>query len=273
MVEQVDFVWDGTTLAEQTAWEPGGARVTTWEHDGLRPATQTERTWWRDAPQAWVDERFYAIVTDLVGTPSELVDDLGAVAGHARSTLWGTTTWTGDSAGTPLRFPGQYHDPETGLNYNYFRYYDPETARYATLDPLGLAPSPNPNTYVHNPHTWTDPLGLSPCDSPGRNAALNQAKRDLGIPRSQHPDEVNRVPMTDRWGHAILGGDGKPIMTREYVYTRPDGSRVIIQDHGAGHSFGEGGVGDQGPHLNVRPPENTRTGSVPGARDHYPFAR
>ncbi|GDY32629.1 hypothetical protein GTS_42620 [Gandjariella thermophila] len=176
VVEQVDFVWDGTTLAEQTAWEPGGARVTTWEHDGLRPVTQTERTWWRDAPQAWVDERFYAIVTDLVGTPSELVDDLGAVAGHARSTLWGTTTWTGDSAGTPLRFPGQYHDPETGLNYNYFRYYDPETARYTTLDPLGLAPSPNPNTYVHNPHTWTDPLGLSPCDV---DAALNdwQSKR------------------------------------------------------------------------------------------------
>ncbi|MFJ6593807.1 RHS repeat-associated core domain-containing protein [Streptomyces violaceusniger] len=30
----------------------------------------------------------------------------------------------------PPRFPGQYADPETGLNYNHFRYYDPETARY-----------------------------------------------------------------------------------------------------------------------------------------------
>ncbi|RNG18204.1 hypothetical protein EEJ42_27590 [Streptomyces botrytidirepellens] len=28
-----------------------------------------------------------------------------------------------------LRFPGQYADPETGLYYNYFRHYDPETAR------------------------------------------------------------------------------------------------------------------------------------------------
>jgi hypothetical protein len=60
-------------------------------------------------------------------------------------------------------------------------------------------------------------------------------------------------------------------MTREYVFTRPDNSQVIIQDHSAGHRFGQGGVGDQGPHFNVRPPENTRTGRVPGTSEHYPF--
>ena len=37
--------------------------------------------------------------------------------------------------------------------------------------------------------------------------------------------------MTDRNGKAILGSDGKPIMTREYTFTRPDGSKVVIQDH------------------------------------------
>jgi len=26
-----------------------------------------------------------------------------------------------------VRFPGQYYDQETGLHYNYFRYYDPQT--------------------------------------------------------------------------------------------------------------------------------------------------
>ncbi|MEE4358520.1 MAG: RHS repeat-associated core domain-containing protein [Desulfococcaceae bacterium] len=26
-----------------------------------------------------------------------------------------------------LRFPGQYYDRETGLHYNYHRYYDPDT--------------------------------------------------------------------------------------------------------------------------------------------------
>ncbi len=103
----------------------------------------------------------------------------------------------------------------------------------------------------------------------GRSGALNEAKRDLGIPRSQHPDSVGRVPLVDRNGKNILGTDAKPIMTREYTYTRPDGSKTIIQDHSAGHRFGQGGAGDQGAHFNVRPPENTRTGSVSGAKDHY----
>ncbi|MBJ6636844.1 RHS repeat-associated core domain-containing protein [Streptomyces sp. DHE7-1] len=63
-----------------------------------------------------------------------------------------------------MRFPGQYYDPETGLHYNYFRHYDPESARYLTPDPLGLLPAPNPVAYVDNPHSRSDPLGLTPCD-------------------------------------------------------------------------------------------------------------
>ncbi|MFY0575470.1 HNH/endonuclease VII fold putative polymorphic toxin [Cystobacter fuscus] len=106
---------------------------------------------------------------------------------------------------------------------------------------------------------------------PGRSGALNKAKQDLGILRSQHPDSVRRVPMTDSNGNRILNDAKQPIMTREYTYTRPDGSKVLIQDHSAGHKFGEGGVGDRGPHFNVRPPENPRTGHVPGTQDHYLF--
>ncbi len=105
-----------------------------------------------DAPQEEIDSRFFAIVTDLVGAPTELVDEQGDVAWHTCSTLWGTTAWAANStAYTPLRFPGQYYDPETGLHYNCFRHYGPETARYLTPDPLGLSPAPNPAAYVHNP--------------------------------------------------------------------------------------------------------------------------
>ncbi|WP_199251859.1 HNH/endonuclease VII fold putative polymorphic toxin [Photobacterium damselae] len=46
---------------------------------------------------------------------------------------------------------------------------------------------------------------------------------------------------------------------------------MVIQDHGAGHNFGQGGIGDQGPHFNIRPIENTRTGTVSGTLKHYPF--
>ncbi|MFF3627865.1 putative T7SS-secreted protein [Streptomyces sp. NPDC002164] len=153
-LETVHFTWDGATLCEQTTEDT----TLTWDYAGLRPLTQTERR------HGSTDDRFFAIVTDLIGTPTELVDESGALAWRTRTTLWGTTTWTRDAtAYTPLRFPGQYFDRESELHYNFFRYYDPELARYLTPDPLGLTPADNPVTYVHNPHTWSDPLGLGPC--------------------------------------------------------------------------------------------------------------
>ncbi|MBM4794928.1 RHS repeat protein [Streptomyces sioyaensis] len=134
------FTWDETRLAEQTDGTTGV--ILTWDHDGHRPLTQLER---KPRSQDEFDSRFFAIVTDLVGTPTELVDEQGAIAWRSRTTLWGVTARNRDAiAHTPLRFPGQYEDPETGLHYNYFRHYDPETARYTTPDPLGLDPAPNP---------------------------------------------------------------------------------------------------------------------------------
>ncbi|MET7568070.1 putative T7SS-secreted protein [Streptomyces sp. NPDC005492] len=171
VVERVVFTWDGTTLCEQTTTSPNlpNPVVLTWDHQGLRPIAQTERITSAETPQQEIDSRFFAIVTDLVGTPSELIDEHGEIVWRTRSTLWGTTAWAANSTTyTPLRFPGQYYDPETGLHYNYFRHYDPETARYLTRDPLGLAPDPNPDAYVHNPHTWGDPLGLAPDACPYR---------------------------------------------------------------------------------------------------------
>lgn len=167
--EWTEFTWDGSVLAEQTthaAYLPGRHTIS-WDHEEFHPLAQTETITTPaspDSPQEQIDRRFFAIVTDLVGTPTELVDPAtGTVAWRASSTLWGNTTWPSDSSTyTPLRFPGQYFDPETRLHYNVHRYYDPETARYTSPDPLGLAPAASPDGYVHNPHTWSDPLGLSP---------------------------------------------------------------------------------------------------------------
>ncbi|MET8469899.1 putative T7SS-secreted protein [Streptomyces sp. NPDC006422] len=175
ILEQVDFTWDGTTLCEQSTHTPGAATpavTLTWDHDGQRPLAQRENKSLSTAPQREIDERFFAIVTDLVGTPTELVDEQGDIAWRTRTTLWGTTTWPRTSTCyTPLRFPGQYFDPETGLHYNYFRHYEPESGRYLTPDPLGLAPGPSPTAYVVNPHRLVDPLGLTPCEIEGPQSA------------------------------------------------------------------------------------------------------
>ncbi|ATY14885.1 type IV secretion protein Rhs [Amycolatopsis sp. AA4] len=157
---RVDFLWDGHVLAEQVA----AGRVTTWDWDSaeFRPLAQRERTIAADRPQDRVDEEFYAIVTDFAGAATELIDPGGNVAWHADRTLWGYRA--GASQGgvsVPMRFPGQYHDEESGLYYNYFRYYDPETGRYASPDPLGLHGGDNPHAYVANPTSWLDPFGLS----------------------------------------------------------------------------------------------------------------
>jgi len=58
--------------------------------------------------------------------------------------------------------PGQYLDKETGLFYNYFRDYDPQTGRYVQHDPEGLSDGPNPYAYAGlNPLAFFDPDGRS----------------------------------------------------------------------------------------------------------------
>ncbi|MFK4598788.1 putative T7SS-secreted protein [Streptomyces pristinaespiralis] len=212
VLERITFTWDGTTLCEQITDSPELAHhvALTWDHKGLHPLTQAEHLLDRDAPQEVVDSRFFAMVTDLVGTPRELIDESGTLAWRGRSTLWGTTTWASSSTTfTPLRFPGQYFDPETGLHYNYFRHYDPETARYISQDPLGLAPAPNPSDYIPNPHTWADPLGLSGCKDFTPGVTLGDVDRIKGwVPKSIPEESMQVLRDMENYNFGWWGGPG-----------------------------------------------------------------
>jgi RHS repeat-associated protein len=197
IVETIRFTWDGPLLVEQHDETAG--TILTWEYQGHRPLVQYERR--RPMGDAEVDARFFAIVTDLVGTPTELVSPEGTIAWRSRSTCWGSTAWnTSATAYTPLRFPGQYADPETGLHYNYFRHYDPDAARFTSPDPLGLSPAPNPSTYVANPWVWSDPLGLAPkrCqmdaydwDGSVRYGRLDHLGRPTGVYACLRPEIID----------------------------------------------------------------------------------
>jgi RHS repeat-associated protein len=132
-----------------------GAPVAVIEHTALTGAT----------------ERTLYLETDLLMTPRAATDDEGR-------TVW---TWKGDAFGatlpeedpdgdgTPttihLRFPGQYFDTETGLHYNWHRYYEPWTGRYLSSDPIGLRGGVNLYAYANaNPVRFTDWKGLKPLE-------------------------------------------------------------------------------------------------------------
>jgi RHS repeat-associated protein len=79
-------------------------------------------------------------------------------------------------------YAGQYYDAETGLHYNYHRYYDPKLGRYLRADPIGLAGGINPYQYAYaNPVNLTDPYGLLPnltYDGPEYNEEFEEYLRE-----------------------------------------------------------------------------------------------
>ncbi|WP_082360354.1 RHS repeat-associated core domain-containing protein [Paracidovorax avenae] len=110
--------------------------------------------------------RIRHILCDHLGTPIALVDANGSQAGlvtwAATYHAWGAVREEYDphGIGQPLRFQGQQLDPETGLHYNRFRYYDPRVSQYVTQDPAGLNGGLNYYAYADgNPIKYVDPTG------------------------------------------------------------------------------------------------------------------
>jgi RHS repeat-associated protein len=116
-----------------------------------------------------------------------------------------------------LRFPGQYHDAEVELDYNYFRYYDPAAGRYLSGDMLGLSGGVDPHAHVPNPITWLDPLGLRACSIATKFAVpaqpgvytihLNSGQKYVGMATRSMAGRVNKAA---RSKHAVRKAGYRP---------------------------------------------------------------
>ena len=104
----------------------------------------------------------YYYGNDKLGTPQIMTDSTNTVVWEGEYKPFGEADVNPNSTVVNnFRFPGQYYDAETGLHYNYHRYYDPGMGRYLTPDPIGLDGGINLFAYVlNNPVNSVDPLGF-----------------------------------------------------------------------------------------------------------------
>ena len=92
---------------------------------------------------------YYFYQNDHLGTSQKLTAINGAVVWAAKYSSFGKASIEVDTVENNLRFPGQYEDQETGLHYNWHRYYDPSTGRYLEQDPVNIATTQLPISIIH----------------------------------------------------------------------------------------------------------------------------
>ncbi|WP_408951543.1 BPSL0067 family protein [Lysobacter sp. Hz 25] len=146
-------------------------------------ATKQQAIWLGDAPVglvvgAGVAQTLRYVQPDHLGTPRAVIDPSRNVAvwtWDAKGEAFGNNppNQDPDQDGTAfvfdMRFPGQKYDAASGLVYNYYRDYDPNTGRYLQSDPVGLVGGSSTYGYVKGaPLNTADPRGLQPAFGSGR---------------------------------------------------------------------------------------------------------
>ncbi|MFT3769640.1 MAG: RHS repeat-associated core domain-containing protein [Minicystis sp.] len=230
--ERTRFIWDGDTIVHAIRARATSAvdpvveeRTFCFEDGSFVPWAHRETS-----PDGYGGRRstWAYYVNDPIGTPEELVGGDGAVLAELDREAWGkTTAYEGARATTPLRYQGQYADAETGLFYNRFRYYDPESGLYLSPDPLGLEGGPRAYGYGINPVRWirSARARLPHAEHRGHLSAPRpvgkRVRREVEIRGSFQPPQegahqvqsrrrppVLRASAGDRWGRSRAGRGG-----------------------------------------------------------------
>jgi RHS repeat-associated protein len=151
VVAKHHYVWDQLNMVHDVdLTAPDKPEVRTYlfeDNDDLVPLGHRE------------GDRWVHYVNDVNGIPEEIVDGAGRPVGKLARTPFGRTHLAAGSVSTPFRHPGQQEDAETGLHYNRYRYYDPDTGRFISADPLSINGAFNLYQFAPNPIGWSDPMG------------------------------------------------------------------------------------------------------------------
>ncbi len=149
------FLWDGNMLLAEYDGTGSLKRNYFSGADDMNPSMMVEAG------------QVYFYVKDHLDTPQKVVDESGDVKWTGEYSAFGEVTVSLNDVTNHFRFPGQYLDGETGLYYNYQRYYDPTLGRYMSEDQIGFIDGVNLYQYVlSNPVVLIDPFGLA-VGSPG----------------------------------------------------------------------------------------------------------
>ena len=192
--EETRFVWDGSHLLQEI--HPDGRYTYLYtDPDSYEPLAQVHNWTTEDGESR---QQTYYFHCDQIGIPREMTDKDGNLLWFGNYTGWGRLkeeTRVTDSAYQPFRLQNQYCDRETGLHYNFFRYYEPDAGRFVNQDPIKLKGGNNFYQFAPNTTKWNDPLGLmNKCDNCSKtgvdiNLVQDEAKTYVdNIPRENFPE-------------------------------------------------------------------------------------
>ena len=154
------FVWDGSHLLQEIHSDGRYTYIYT-DPDSYEPLAQV-RDWTTEDGENRQQTRYFHC--DQIGIPREMTDKDGNLLWFGNYTGWGRLkeeTKVTDSAYQPFRLQNQYADRETGLHYNFFRYYEPDAGRFVNQDPIGLKGGENFYQFSTNIQNMIDPWGLN----------------------------------------------------------------------------------------------------------------